>query len=135
MNLVEISAYAEGYYSGQTYEERILITEESYKKLKDKIDKITIYVSELDGKHSEVEADIDVEYLDENNLDKIDTDYDSTLCYELLEIFDSSSMSLEKELNDINDYLNTLDKYIVKEVRIKESQLDKLNEFLKELGE
>ena len=38
MNLVNLNFYAEGYYSGQTYEENILITEDFYNKIKDKVE-------------------------------------------------------------------------------------------------
>ena len=35
MELVNVSLFAEGYYSGETYEENIWIKKSSYEKLKD----------------------------------------------------------------------------------------------------
>lgn len=136
MELVNISAYAEGYYSGQTYEENIFITKESYEKLKEKIDEIEIYIYELDGKHSEVEADIDIDCLTEETLLKIDLDKGNdgeNLYYTLEEIFENNDLSLDKELDVINNYLRTLDNIITFEVTVKTSQKEKVLDFIKTL--
>ena len=77
MNLVKISAYACGYYSENEYEETVYITEESYMKLKEEIDYMDISIAELDGKHSEVEAEIEIEILSTEQ--------------QLLEIFDKKN--------------------------------------------
>lgn len=75
--LVRIYVYAEGYYSGAVYEENVDITLTDYIKLfglegvsPDKLEKLiidtwegqTVGVGELDGKHSDVEAEIGVDF-------------------------------------------------------------------------
>ena len=39
MDIVNLNFYAEGYYSGSTYEENITVSKEFYKKLKIKLKK------------------------------------------------------------------------------------------------
>lgn len=57
--LVRISAYTEAYYSGATAYGEIYIPEEIFEKHKGNLLNITMYVYELDGKHSETECNID----------------------------------------------------------------------------
>ena len=136
MNLIKIGVYAEGYYSGQTYSEEYFIKEESYNRLKKEIDNIDIYIGELDGKHSEIEADIEIEsYTEEELLRKnIETtqDGDYLLC-NLEKIYNEIGLNITKELNKINNYLNTLDTYIVFKAPIKKSQRKLVEDFIKGL--
>ncbi len=65
MEFVIISAYAQGYYSGKTYTEEIPVSREFFNKYEDKLRNMSLYIGELDGKHSEVECNIDFEFLKE----------------------------------------------------------------------
>ena len=60
MELVNVNLYAEGYYSGATYEDNIWIKESSYEKLRD-IFPTEISCGELDGKHSEVMGEVEIQ--------------------------------------------------------------------------
>lgn len=134
MELVKIGAYAEGYYSGQSYEEDIFITKESYEKFKEDIDSIEIYIYELDGKHSEVEADLEIEELTEEDLLTLDLDKmndGEDLYYKLKRIFENNNLSLNEEMGKIDDYLSKLDSIVTFEVTVKKSQKDKVLDFIK----
>ena len=60
MELVNVCLFAEGYYSGSTYEDNIWIKKSSYEKLKD-IFPTEIGCGELDGKFSEVMGDVEIQ--------------------------------------------------------------------------
>lgn len=59
-NLVLISAFAEGYYSGSTREEYLLCPLDFYNENKEKLKDLSVSYYELDGKHSETDADINI---------------------------------------------------------------------------
>lgn len=67
-----ITAFAEGYYSGQTYLENVVMTNEFYEKNKEVLDEISLYIGELDGKHSEVECYIEIDEMDGNTLQDLE---------------------------------------------------------------
>lgn len=134
MNITNINFYAEGYYSGQTYEENLQIRTEIYEKLKDEIDNIECYVYELDGKHSEVKGDITIShYLEEEMLNySWDSANDGEdVYYELERIFKQHNLDLDDELNMVGDYLGTLDTYVDIAIRVKKSNIEKVKEFCK----
>lgn len=60
MELINVCLFAEGYYSGSTYEDNIWIKKSSYEKLKD-IFPTEICCGELDGKFSEVMGNVDIQ--------------------------------------------------------------------------
>jgi len=57
--VVCIFASAEAYHSGATAYGELYIPYEYYKKNEEKLEKLTVYVHELDGKHSEIECEMD----------------------------------------------------------------------------
>jgi hypothetical protein len=59
--IIRVSAYAEGYYSKATAYGELYIPYEFYQEHIEKIEELTCYVGELDGKYSEVECDIKFE--------------------------------------------------------------------------
>ena len=137
MNLTNINVYAEAYYSGNTHEENFIITTETYEKMKDAIDNLKFYFSELDGKHSEVKAETTItHYLEEEILnmtwDDIVCDGDS-LSERLAEVFEEYELILDDEEKLVNNYLNSIDTYVDITVRVKKSNKDKVVEFCKEL--
>lgn len=67
MELVNVNLFAEGYYSGSTYEDNIWIKKSSYEKLANVFPE-EISCGELDGKHDEV---IKIQ------LDKIPSNYET----------------------------------------------------------
>lgn len=137
MNLVKISIYAEGYYSGQTYTEEYFIKEESYNILKEKIDNTNIFIGDLDGKHSEVEATLNInEYSEEDILNNnIETERDGdSLLWKLEEIYKSIGLDIYKEIDEVNNYLSSLDTYITFEVKVKKSQKELVEYFIQDLN-
>lgn len=137
MELVKISAGVCGYYSDATYEDNIFIAKETYEKVKEDVKKIEIYIYELDGKHSECEAEIDItEYTEEDLLTKkINDSCDGEkLYYELEEIFEKYNLDLSKEINIAEDYLKTLDRLTTVEFTVKESQVKLIKDFIASLS-
>ena len=59
--LTKITAYATGYYSGAEAYGEIYMPENFYKENENKLDNIQISVYGLDGKHSEVDCDVEIE--------------------------------------------------------------------------
>lgn len=82
--LIELCLFAEGAYSGATYEEVIFITPQDYikyfgsgqdteaetfeKYIEEEWKNASISVGELDGKHSEVFGDVEVDFWDANRI-------------------------------------------------------------------
>ena len=65
---VRISASAEGYYSGQVYEEEVFLPVEVWNEIEAEFE-TEICVSELDGKHSEVPAEVETKVFASNELE------------------------------------------------------------------
>lgn len=131
MNLVNIGVYAEGYYSGSSYSENVLIKEESYEKIKADIPE-EIFCGELDGKHSQVYGEVEVELYKEGDLltyTNEDCDGD-TLKYEIVDVFKKYNIDFGKESNEIEAYLSSLDRYCDMTIRVKKSKLDKVSKIV-----
>jgi hypothetical protein len=64
---IKLSIDVEGYYSGSTYYEEVFLPKEVWEEIKDNIQMHT-YIYELDGKHSEVKANIEVDDYSESHL-------------------------------------------------------------------
>ena len=136
MNITNIQVYAEGYYSGQTYEENVAIRTEVYELLKEQIKGISIYINNLDGKHSEVEADIEIDHYPEEQVENMnwyiygDSGYLFNCLYS---IFENAGLSLETEIVLVNNYIATIDSYTDLTVTVRKSNVDKVIEFCKTL--
>lgn len=136
MRLVNLSLYAEGYYSGSTYEENIWVKSDSYEKIKSDLPE-EIFGGELDGKHSEVYGDIEIQDWFESDEDLIkagsgECDGDN-LRNELIDIYKNHNLDFESEEKEIEDFLNSLDRYIEVTVNIPQSKKDKLYKFVESL--
>lgn len=112
--LAKVNAYATGYYSQAETSGHIYLPVEIYEKYKRTIDKTSIYVSELDGKHSQTEADIEVQIDTLENFVN-DREYDSY--NNLLDsIADYVADSLGSDVNDtISEFTELIDKLAKKE--------------------
>ena len=64
---IRLSIDVEGYWSGSTYYEEVFLPKEVWEEIKDSIQMHT-YIHGLDGKHSEVKAEIDVDDWTEEQL-------------------------------------------------------------------
>ena len=107
--VVIVNAFARGYYSDATAEGNFIIPKDIYDKNEDKIDNISIYVGELDGKHSECECDISIDVV---KISHILTNQDPKLYDLSKDMFFKISNNLE--LNDNQaEQLNNFDNFIV----------------------
>lgn len=136
MNVVNLCFYAVGYYSGQTYEENVLISEEFYKKIEDRVSQMKIYISELDGKHSEVLGEIDVQPCDEKDIPEWYTNPDNdgeSFREELYYLCEELGLDLSLDEENVDKYIKTLDHNINVTVSIKKSDKNRLLKFVESL--
>lgn len=138
MELVKIDVYGEAYYSGSVYREERWLTKDTYEKIKDEIP-AEIYLGELDGKHSEVLGEVgvfDYNHEDLISLNPLDLEEDGDELWEVI-----SNLCLEVGVNytveglKIQNYLLSLDSYVYHQVKVKRSQIQAVNDFVKGLGE
>lgn len=112
MELVNINLFAEGYYSGSTYEDNIWIKKSSYEKLMDVFPE-EISCGELDGKYSEVMGEVEVQdysYTDEYYAKNADASHDGDyLEWSLRDLYESNGLNWEEEQKEIKEYLSHLD--------------------------
>ncbi|EQC1535597.1 hypothetical protein ACY1J9_001428 [Clostridium botulinum] len=133
MNLVNINVYGESYYSGVEYRETIFLLEEDYIKLEQDFNGMEIGLGELDGKHSEVFGEVEVEYItEEKQLDyKYNTYNDGeSLYWELYEAAYDKKIKLEEMVSRANDYINNLDSLVEVTHTVRKSQVKKLNDWI-----
>lgn len=136
MRLININLYAEGYYSGSTYEENRWVRADSYEKIKEALPE-EIYCGELDGKHSEVSGDIEIQD-DFNNDEDLEMAGDGAcdgdrLRDVLADIYQDHNLDFDSEEKEIEEYLNSLDRYVEVTVNIPQSKRDELYKFVDDL--
>lgn len=136
MELVNVNLFAEAYYSGITYEDNIWIKKTSYEKLMSVFPE-EISCGELDGKHSEVMGEVEVQdysYTDEyyaKNADIInDGDY---LELSLRDLYESNGLDWVEEQKEIIEYLSHLDLYEEVTVSVPHSKVEELMKFVDNL--
>lgn len=138
MRLINISLYAEGYYSGSTYEENRWIKADSYEKIKDDLPE-EIYCGELDGKYSEVCGDVEIQDWFETDEDLIKSGDGACdgqrLRYKMVEIYEKHNLDFQSEEKEIEDFLNSLDRCVEVTVNIPLSKKDKLHEYVELLNQ
>ena len=138
MDLVEISVYAEGYYSESEYNEVFYLPKDYYEEnVKDKIPN-KFCISELDGKFSETDADITISYIPSEkqseyifNLYTYACDMRDHIYYAFQKVEESEEFKEQMKLS--KEYINSLDRLIDMKVRVRKSQVEKVNEFIKSL--
>ncbi len=136
MNVVNLCFYAEGYYSGQTYEENVIISEELYEKIKDRVSEMEVYIDELDGKHSEVLGEIDIQPCNEKDIPEWYTNASNDgekFRERLYYICEDLGLDLNSDEENVDEYIETLDYNIDVTVSIKKSDKDKLLKFVENL--
>jgi len=134
-NLIVISAHAEGYRSGAIEYEECYLTQEFYDSIKDSIN-ISVWVSELDGKHSECEADIEIKTLKNEEINNFEFEFCGCerIVDCLYEFSDESYEIVEAELKKAKDIIKNLDTTISYEFKAKKSQRKLVAEFIKTLN-
>lgn len=145
MDIVKLNVYAETYYSGATYEEDVVISKNFYEKIKTELDEYDsesnenargIYVGELDGKHSEVEGDLSVEVYSEDEVADCSWDLNEDgdmLYYKVKDICDEKELDLDKDIENVKEYLKNVDSYVEISITVKKSNVDKIKEYAENL--
>lgn len=145
MDIVKLNVYAEAYYSGATYEENVVISKSLYEKIKTELDEYDsdnnenargVYVGELDGKHSEVEGDLSVEIYSEDKVADCSWDLNEDgdmLYYKVKDICDGNDLDLDKDIENVKEYLKNVDSYVEIYIRTKKSNVDKIKEYVESL--
>lgn len=128
MNIIRINGFAEGYYSGNTYEENIYLLEDDYENIKDCVPDV-FYVGELDGKHSEVEGDITIEMLTPEEQLKHNFE-DSSYGNDVLYSIDYSSSEIKEMKERAKKYIDALDSMVEFKAEIKKSQVESVRRFI-----
>lgn len=138
MNLVNLNFYAEGYYSGQTYEENILITEDFYNKIKNEIEELEVYVYDIDGDNSEVLGDIDIQFCKEKDIEdwyQIPKNDGYIFWEHLEEVCQDLELDLPENNKIAKEYTELFDYKIEMTFNVRKSQIDKIKKFIEELEE
>ena len=104
-NLYWLSVSAEAYYSGNSVQDGIFVSKELWDQV-EQDDLGTVYYHELDGKHSEVEADTNIVMVSEVNIEQVltewkDSDGDYDKLYESL--LDGQDETLLEEMQAFHD--------------------------------
>ena len=140
MDLVNICLYAEGKYSGSTYEENIMVSEEFFNKIKDKLDNKDFCKCELDGKFSAITAERDYQYFDEDDiadwtLEDLDPTNDGDeFYYEINDICKELCLDLEAECKEVKDWCKEhVKQFVDVTYSIPLSKKEELDKFVQEL--
>lgn len=134
-NLVIISVFAQGHYSGNTEEQSMVLPEHIFKHIEQGISKSKLVISDLDGKHSHVTATIStklVMFEDLNNYNWSNENSYLDNLYELVEALLPSSIDLDKELSDLNLFLDSLDTKVTIRFDVLKSNELKVLELVKD---
>ena len=132
MNVVNLCFYAEGYYSGQEYEENVTISEEMYEKIKDEIDNMEVYILDLDGKYSEILGEIDIQPCEESEIADwySETRNDGELFWERLqEVCQNKGLNIVKDVEEVEKFIKSLDFCIEVTLSVRKSKVDELKAF------
>ena len=132
MELVNVNLYAEGYYSGATYEDNIWIKESSYERLRD-IFPTEISCGELDGKHSEVMGEVEIQnnwHTDEDfaKAGRSEGDGDR-LELELVDLYNEHGLDWDAEQDEIDEYFDGLDIWKDVTITLPESKIPALRKY------
>lgn len=137
MNVVNLCFYAEGYYSGKEYEENVTISEEMYENIKHEIADMQVYISDLDGKHSEVCGEIDVQPCGESEIEDwySETKNDGESFWECLqEVCQAKGLDIVKDVEEVEKYIKGLDFNVEVTLTVRKSKVDELKAFAEKLN-
>jgi len=137
MKLVNVILYACAYYSEAEYEDNIWIKDETYQIIKEDIPD-EIFCGELDGKHSQVDGDVEFKYFDEAALLEYCDGYEletsgCRLEEEIIDVYEKYHLNFEKEQEEIKAYIESLDNKVDVTIRVKKSKKEELIKFAETL--
>lgn len=136
MELVNINLFAEGYYSGSTYEDNIWIKKSSYEKIMN-IFPEEISCGELDGKYSEVMGKVEVQndWNTDEEYAKAGIALSDGYCLEnyLEGLYEENGLDWEEEQKEIREYFREIDMWVDITVNIPRSKTQELLDFVEKL--
>lgn len=137
MELVKLSCYGEGYYSGAIYSETIFLLKEDYEKLNWDLSKEEVWLGELDGKYSEVYGNVYVREISEEEQEDYNFEEASVgngLYYHLIETReDITEEIIEAMIKRALDYIDTIDSMVEVCYTVKKSQVKYLDRVYNDL--
>lgn len=103
---VHLKVEAEGYRSGATEQDEVFLTPDIYEAIKDELG-TTMWFHELDGKYSEQEEDIQVQFLTEDDLSMFDIMEDASGCLfdRIMDEFSGSHQELQDIQTEAHSYI------------------------------
>lgn len=136
MDVTNIYFYAEGYYSGKTYAENVIVPTPSLHGMESDIAALKLYVSDLDGKHSEVLGEVGLQHFTEEEAEDMEwaVDNDGDMLYEALKkVFAAHGKDLDMEIDAAECFVQSLNSFVEIPVRVRKSQVETVREFCRNL--
>lgn len=132
MNYVKLTVDAEAYYSGNTYYEEVILPMDVWEEIKDNFS-FEIYLGELDGKHSNVRADIEVDEITEEELEmrKRPSEDGESLFYHIYEYLDEEKYD-RCYLSNIQEQVDSMSKVESMRIRFKKDDKEKIIQLIGE---
>lgn len=131
MSYVQLSIDVEAYYSEATYYEEVFLPVDVWEEIKDGFD-FTMYIGELDGKHSEVRGTIEADYVSDKYLESHvpQGDDGESLFYRVYEFLDADKYDAHY-LWGVQQEVAKLKQYETATIKFKSADKDVLFENLK----
>ncbi|QOV08306.1 hypothetical protein Kirov_107 [Bacillus phage Kirov] len=131
MSYVQLSIDVEAYWSEATYYEEVFLPVEVWEEIKESFN-FTTYIYELDGKHSETQATIEVDYVSDKYLEShVPQGNDGeNLFYHIYEFLDENKYD-RSYLYNVQQEVESLKKYETAKIKFKSADKDTLFENLK----
>lgn len=155
--LIKLNLYAEAYYSGAEYNEVVFITPQDYIKyfssgqdtdaetfeeyVKNQWDDREIYVGELDGKHSDVSGNVEVDFWDAERIaefyDNVENDGEylmNSLVEEAKDLGESRFEIMENIKKHVNEVVESIGTKVTIECRVPKDKVEELRAFVEQLN-
>ena len=139
MNLVKLSLYARGCYSGVEYNEVVFMLEEDYKTLGVDLEGLEVCVGELDGKHSDMNGDVEATIIEESKQEDYNYDNMNDGIYLICKIYDIaktkgiSEETIKEMIVRADEYIDSLDSIVEVSYNVKKSQVKHLDRVFENL--
>ena len=139
MNLVKLSLYARGCYSGIEYNEVVFMLEEDYKTLGIDLEGMEVCIGEVDGENSKVSGNIKVAILEESEQEYYNYDNMCDGTHLICEIYDMAETKgigedvVREMLVRADEYIDELDSIVEVSYNVKKSQVKHLDRAFEDL--
>lgn len=97
---------------------------------------LKLYVSDLDGKHSEVLGEVGLQHFTEEEAEDMEwaVDNDGDMLYEALKkVFAAHGKDLDMEIDAAECFVQSLNSFVEIPVRVRKSQVETVREFCRNL--